>query len=344
MTTRPLSPLTMLLSRHTRRREFITLLGGAAAWPLAARAQQAERVRRIGVLMNATADHPQGGAAVTAFQQALQQLGWSDGRNVRIDTRWGANDVDRDHRYAAELVGLAPDVILASGTLSLASLQRVTRSLPIVFVRVSDPVGAGFVDTLSRPGSNATGFMLFEYSLSGKWLELLKQIAPWVRRAAVLRDPSISAAIGQFAVIQSVAPSLGVEVSAINVRDAGEIERAVAAFAHSANGGLVVAPSASVSAHHKLIIALATRHKLPAVYADRFDVTGGGLISYAPDYIDPFRRAAVYVDRILKGEKPADLPVQAPTKYDLVINLKTAKALGLQIPDKLLALADEVIE
>jgi len=235
-------------------------------------------------------------------------------------------------------------VILASGTLSLASLQRVTRSLPIVFVRVSDPVGAGFVDTLSRPGSNATGFMLFEYSLSGKWLELLKQIAPWVRRAAVLRDPSISAAIGQFAVIQSVAPSLGVEVSAINVRDAGEIERAVAAFAHSANGGLVVAPSASVSAHHKLIIALATRHKLPAVYADRFDVTGGGLISYAPDYIDPFRRAAVYVDRILKGEKPADLPVQAPTKYELVINLKTAKALGLQIPDKLLALADEVIE
>ena len=327
-----------------RRREFIAGLGSAAAWPVVARAQQPQRMRRIGVLLPAAADDVEFQARFGAFLQALALLGWTVGSNVRIEARWTTPNSADIRRHAAELVAIAPDIILAHGAAGIGALLQATRTVPIVFPVAGDPVGSGLVDSLARPGGNATGFVSSEYSLSGKWLELLKQNAPWVRRAAVLRDPSISAAIGQFAVIQSVAPSLGVEVSAINVRDAGEIERAVAAFAHSANGGLVVAPSASVSAHHKLIIALATRHKLPAVYADRFDVTGGGLISYAPDYIDPFRRAAVYVDRILKGEKPADLPVQAPTKYDLVINLKTAKALGLQIPDKLLALADEVIE
>jgi putative ABC transport system substrate-binding protein len=328
-----------------RRREFITLLGGmAAAWPLAARAQQADRVRRIGVLMNVAADDPQGQAGVAAFQQVLQQFGWSDGRNVRIDTRWGENDVDRDRRYAAELVALAPDVILASGTLSVAALQKATRTLPIVFVGVSDPVGAGFVDTLARPGGNTTGFMIFEYSLSGKWLELLKQIAPRLTRAAVLRDSANPAGIAQFGAIQAVAQSLGVELRPVDTRDAGEIERAVAAFARSADGGLIVTPSASVSVHHDLIITLAVRHKLPAVYSSRDNVTGGGLISYGPNIVDQFRRAAAYVDRILKGEKPADLPVQAPTKYELIINLKTAKALDLDVPPTLLARADEVIE
>ena len=276
---------------------------------------------------------------------ATGAVAWSTTtRNLQVDARWGGGDADNIRKHAVEMAALAPDVILAAGGAVVGPLLQATRTVPIVFVVISDPVGAGFVDSLARPGGNATEFINFEYSIGAKWLELLKQIAPGMTRAAILRDPAIATGIGQFGAIQSVAPSLGVEVSAINVRDAGEIERAVAAFAHSANGGLVVAPSASVSAHHKLIIALATRHKLPAVYADRFDVTGGGLISYAPDYIDPFRRAAVYVDRILKGEKPADLPVQAPTKYELVINLKTAKALGLQIPDKLLALADEVIE
>jgi putative ABC transport system substrate-binding protein len=326
-----------------RRREFIMLLGSTAvAWPLAARAQQGEPVRRIGVLMNRAADDTDGQAGVTAFQQSLQQLGWSDGRNVRIDIRWGANDIDRDRKYAAELVALAPDVALAAGTLSVAALQRVARSLPIVFVQVSDPVGAGLVDTLARPGGSTTGFMIFEYSLSGKWLELLKQITPGLSRAAVLRDAANPAGIAQFGAIQATAQSLGVEVSPISVRDAAEIERAVAAFAGAANGGLIVTGSAEV--HHDLIITLAARYKLPAVYNNRTFVADGGLISYGPDRIDQFRSAAGYVDRILKGEKPADLPVQAPTKLELVVNLKTAKALGLNIAPSVLARADEVIE
>jgi putative ABC transport system substrate-binding protein len=328
-----------------RRRYFITLLGGAAAtWPLAARAQQPEQMRRIGVLMNRAADNPEGQAAVAAFRQALQQLGWSDGRNVRIDTRWGANDINRDRRDAAELVALAPDVILASGTPNVAALQHITRSLPIVFVGVTDPVGAGVVDTLARPGGNVTGFMLLEYSSSGKWLELLKQIAPLVKRVGVLRDTANPAGIAQFGAIQGAAQSLGVEVSPVSLRDAGEIDRAVAVFAHSANGGLIVTGSASASVHRDLIIALAAKHKLPAVYANRYMVTDGGLISFGADLIDQYRRAAGYVDRILKGEKPADLPVQAPTKYETVINLKTAKALGLTVPPTLLTRADEVIE
>ena len=327
-----------------RRREFITLLGSAATWPLAARAQQPEQMRRIGVLMNRAVDNPEGQVAVAAFRQALQQLGWSDGRNIRIDTRWGVNDIDRDRRDAAELVALAPDVILASGTPSVAALQHITRSLPIVFVGVTDPVGAGLVDTLARPGGNVTGFMLLEYSSSGKWLELLKQIAPLVKRVGVLRDTANPAGIAQFGAIQGAAQSLGVEVSPVNVRDAGEIERAVAVFARSANGGLIVTGSASASVHRDLIIALAAKYKLPAVYPNRYMVTDGGLISFGADLIDQYRRAAGYVDRILKGEKSADLPVQAPTKYETVINLKTAKAVGLIVPPSLLTTADEVIE
>ena len=325
-----------------RRRDFITLLGGAAAWPLAARAQ--ERMRRIGVLMNAAADDPYGQARLAAFQQVLQQSGWSDGRNVSIDTRWGENDVDRERRYAAELVALAPDVILAAGTLSVAALRRETRTIPIVFNSVSDPVGAGFVDNLARPGGNITGFMIYEYSLSGKWLELLKEIAPRLTRAAVLRDSANPAGIAQFGAIRATALSLGLDVTPINVQGASEIERSIATFARSANGGLVVTPSASVSVHRALIIALAARHRLPAVYAFRSDISDGGLMSFGPDLVDQFRRGAGYVDRILKGEKPADLPVMQPTKFELVINLKTAKALGLTIPPRLLAIADEVIE
>ena len=313
-----------------RRREFITLLGGAAvAWPLAARAQQRERMRRIGMLLPAAADDAEFQARVGAFLQALAQLGWTIGRNVRIDTRWATTNAADIRRHAAELAALAPDVILAHGTSTVGPLLQATRTVPIVFPIVVDPVGAGFVDSLARPGGNATGFMPFEYSLSGKWLELLKEIAPGVTRVAVLRDPAIPTGIGQFGVIQAVAPSLRVEVNPVNVRDAGEIERAVAAFARSPNGGLIVTASASAVLHRDLIITLAARHKLPAVYYERFFVAAGGLISYGPDFIDQFRRAAGYVDRILKGEKPADLPVQAPTKYELVINLKTAKALGL---------------
>ncbi len=328
-----------------RRREFISLFGGAVGfWSRAARAQQPAQIRRIGVLMNRAADDPQGQARLAAFQQTLQELGWSDGRNARIDIRWGEDDVERERKYATELVALAPDVILASGSLSVAALQRITRSVPIVFTTVADPVGAGLVDSLPRPGGNTTGFMLFEYSLSGKWLELLKQVAPQVARAGILRIPNDASATAQFAVIQAVAQSLGVEVTPFLVRDSGEIERAVVTFARAANGGLILTPSASASVHRDLIIALAARHKLPAVYTYRFDVSGGGLISYGPDPVDQFRRAAGYVDRILKGEKPADLPVQAPTKYELVINLRTAKALGLTIPTTLLATADEVIE
>jgi ABC-type uncharacterized transport system substrate-binding protein len=332
-----------------RRRAFITLLGGAAAapatlWPLAARSQQPERMRRIGVLMSLTADDPEGQARLTAFLQGLQQLGWTDGRNVRIDSRWGAGDSDRSRRYAAELVALAPDVILASGTSTMGPLLRATRTVPIVFTQVTDPVGAGFVDSLARPGGNATGFTLSEYGISGKWLELLKEIAPRVTRVAVLRDPDMAAGSGQLGAIQSVAPSFGVELSPVNVRDAPEIERAVAAFARSPNGGLIVSASGLAIVHRDLIITLAARHRLPAVYFARYFVTDGGLISYGSDNIDPHRRAAGYVDRILKGEKPADLPVQAPVKYELVINLKTAKALGIEVPPMLLARADEVIE
>jgi putative ABC transport system substrate-binding protein len=332
-----------------RRREFITLLGGAAAtWPLSARAQQAERVRRIGVLQGGRdrdrADDPRSQPNTAAFLQALQQLGWTDGRNVKIDYRWPTGDADKARKYAAELVALAPDVILAFGSPNMTPLLQATRTVPIVFVAVVDPVGAGFVDSLSRPGGNATGFMLFEYGLSAKWPELLKQIAPGVTRAAVLRDSAITSGIGQFAVIQYVAPSVGVEVSPVDVRDPSEIERGVAAFARTSNGGLIVAASPLSLVHRELIVALAARHKLPTVYFLRVFVTGGGLISYGPDTIDQARRAAGYVDRILKGEKPADLPVQAPTKYELAINLKTAKALGLTVPPTLLTQADEVIE
>ena len=328
-----------------RRREFITLLGGVTfGWPLAARAQQADRVRRIGVLMNLAADDPESSARLTAFLQGLQQLGWTDGRNVRIDTRWAAGDADRYRKSATELVALTPDVILATGASAVAPLQQATRTVPIVFVQVIDPVGAGFVASLARPGGNATGFTLFEYGMSGKWLELLKEIAPRVTRAAVLRDPASAPGIGQFAAIQAVAPSFGVELSPVDVRDAGEIERAIAAFARAANSGLIVTASPSAAIHRELIITLAARHQLPAVYPFRYFVTGGGLISYGANFLDQYRRAAGYVDRILKGEKPADLPVQAPTKYELVINLKTAKALGLTVPSTLLARADEVIE
>jgi putative ABC transport system substrate-binding protein len=328
-----------------RRRQFITLLGGAAAaWPLTVHAQKADRMRRIGVLNNPAADDPDSQARVAAFAQALQELGWIDGRNVRIDYRWSSGDPDRIRRYAAELVALAPDVIVTTGAASAGPLLQATRTVPIVFLSVVDPVGAGFVDSLARPGGNATGFILFEYSISGKWMEVLKQIAPGVTRAAVIRDPAISAGTGQFGVIQSVASSFGVEVSPVNLRDAGEIERAITAFARSPNGGLIVTGSALSFVHRDLIITLAARHKLPAVYYRRLFVTGGGLISYGPNLVDEYRHAAGYVDRILKGEKPADLPVQAPTKYELVINLKTAKALGLDVPPTLLARADEVIE
>jgi ABC-type uncharacterized transport system substrate-binding protein len=302
------------------------------------------RIRRIGVLMNRAADNPAGQATVTAFQQNLRQIGWSEGHNVRFDVRWGANDVDRDRRDAAELVGLAPDVILAGGTPGVVALQRVTRSVPIVFVGVTDPVGAGLVDTLARPRGNITGFMLLEYSSSGKWLELLKQIAPHLTRAAVLRDSTNPAGIAQFGAIQAAAQSLGVEVSPVSVQIPGEIERAAVALARSTNGGLIVTGSASASAYYDVIIALAAKYKLPAVYPYRFMITSGGLMSYGADLVDQYRRAAVYIDRILKSEKPADLPVQAPTKYELVINLKTAKALGLEVPAQLLARADEVIE
>jgi putative ABC transport system substrate-binding protein len=302
-------------------------------------------MRRIGVLQGGQdTDDPRSQPNITAFMQALQQLGWADGRNVKIDHRWPAGDPDKARKYAAELVALTPDVILAIGTPSLASLLQATRTVPIVFVAVSDPVGAGYVDSLSRPGGNATGFVLFDYSLSTKWLELLKQIVPGVTRAAVLRDPAISSGTGQWGAIQSAAPALGVEVSPVNVSDTPEIERGVAAFARSGNGGLIVTGSPLALVHRELIIALAARHKLPTVYFLRPFVTGGGLISYGPNVVDQSRRAAGYVDRILKGEKPADLAVQAPTKYELVINLKTAKTLSLSIPPAVLARADEVIE
>ena len=325
-------------------RALITLLGGAAAWPVAARAQQAERMRRIGVLMNTAADDPEPAHSLATFVQRLQQLGWTDGRNVQIDTRWAAGDADRIRRYTVELVALAPEVIVVTGTAAMAPMLQATRTVPIVFANIADPVGAGFVDSMARPGGNATGFIQFEYSVSGKWLELLKELAPRVTRTAVIRDFGLTSGIGQFAVIQSVAPSVGVEVSPVSVRDAGEIERAVTAFARPGNGGLILTASALSVVHRDLIIALAARHKLPAVYYRRAFVTSGGLISYGYDVVDQYRGAAGYVDRILRGEKPADLPVQAPTKYELAINLKAAKALGLDVPQSVLARADEVIE
>jgi putative ABC transport system substrate-binding protein len=328
-----------------KRRAFITLLGGAAVIrPLAARAQQGERMRRIGVLLPAAADDAQYQTWVGAFLQGLAQLGWTIGRNVRIDTRWATTNAVDIRRHAAELVALAPDVILSHGDSTVGPLLQVTRTVPIVFVLVADPVGGGLVDSLARPGGNVTGFMNFEYSLGGKWLELLKEIAPGVTRVAVLRDTATPAGIGLFGVIQAVAPSLRMELSPANVRDASEIEGTVAAFARSPNGGLIVTSTGLVLRHRELIIALAARHKLPAVYSDHSFVAAGGLLSYGPDRIGRYRQAAGYVDRILKGEKPADLPVQAPVKYELTINLKTAKALGIDIPTTLLARADEVIE
>jgi putative tryptophan/tyrosine transport system substrate-binding protein len=328
-----------------KRREFITLLGGAAAaWPLAARAQQRERMRRIGVLMNLAADDPEGQARLTAFAQGLQEFGWSEGRNVRIEYRWSAGQAERARKYAAELVALAPDVILATGSPSVMPLLELTRTLPIVFVQVADPVGAGLVESLARSGGNATGFSVFEYAISAKWLELLKEIAPAVKRVAVLRDATSPAGIGQFAAIQSMASSVGVQLTPIAVNDPREIERGIAAFAHGSNGGLIVTQSGLAIRHRELIVALAARYRLPAVFSLRRDVVSGALVSYGPDSVDPYRRVAGYVDHILKGEKPADLPVQTPTKYELVINLKTAKALGLDVSATLLARADEVIE
>ena len=327
-----------------RRRDFIKgIVGSATAWPLVARAQQPERMRRIGVLLP-TADDQEARIRLTTFQQALEGLGWTNGRNVHIDTRLSAGKAADTRKYAAELAALAPDVFVVVGSSGLPAALEATRTVPIVFVLVPDPVGSGFVHSLSQPGGNATGFMMFEYNLCGKWPELLKEIAPGITRAAVLRDPAIVAGIGQFAVIQSVAPSVGVEVIPINLGDAAEIKREVAAFAQSANGGLISTASALSTVHRDLIIALAAEHKLPAVYQDRNYVTAGGLISYGPNFLDQFRRAASYVDRILKGERPADLPVQAPTKYELVINLKTAKVLGLAVPPSVRARADEVIE
>jgi len=328
-----------------RRRAFVVgITGSAFAWPLAVRAQQSERIRRIGVLHTPAADDSEGQARSAAFLQGLQQLGWTDGRNVRIDTRWAAGDPDHIRRYVAELVALAPDVIMATGSATVGPLLQATRTVPIVFAGVPDPVGSGFVESLARPGGNATGFIVFEYGIGAKWLELLKEIAPSVTRVAVLRDPAITAGIGMWGAIQSVAPSFGVDLRPIDVRDAGEMERALAAFAGGPNGGLIVTGSALAVVHRNLIIRLAARHKLPAVYFARYFVGDGGLISYGPNQLDQYRQAAAYVDRILKGEKPADLPVQAPTQYETVLNLKTAKALGLNVPATVLARADEVIE
>jgi len=327
-----------------QRREFITLLGGTVmAWPLAAHAQQAERVRRIGVLMPFTANDPEAQARNALFEKSLRELGWMVGRDLQIDYRSPGGEAASIRRSAAELVALAPDLIMTVGSATMGPVQQATRTIPIVFVNLADPVGAGFVQSLARPGGNATGFTNFEYSMSGKWVELLKQIAPYVTRAAVLRDPTSAAGIGQFSAIQSIAQSLGVVLTPFSVRDAGEIERDVAAFARSGNGGLIVT-AGGTAFRRDLIIGLASRHKLPAVYPFRYYAKDGGLITYGPDPRDSIRRAAAYVDRILKGEKPADMPVQAPTKYELVINLKTAKALGLAIPPAVLARADEVIE
>jgi len=328
-----------------RRREFITLLcSEAVAWPRSARAQQGERMRRIGVLSSLAADDIESLARIAAFRQGLRQLGWIDGRDVRIDARWGGGDAEDIHKYATELVALAPDVIVASGGSVVGPLQQASRTVAIVFVQTPDPVGAGFVDSLARPGGNATGFTTAEFGIGAKRLELLKQIAPGVTRVAVIRDPTVSAGIGELGAIQSVAPSFGVELSPVNVRDPNDMERAITAFARVANGGVILTSSGLSIVHRALIVTLTARHKLPAVYSNRLFVSGGGLISYGPDSIDPYRRAAGYVDRILKGEKPADLPVQQATRFELAINLKTARTLGLEIPPSLLARADEVIE
>jgi len=327
-----------------RRRAFLSLLGGTAAWPLAARAQQHEKMRRIGVLMNLTADDVEGQGRLAAFLQGLQEAGWSVGRNVRVDLRWGAGDTELYRSHAEELVALAPDVILAAGAIVVLTLQRASRTIPIVFANAADPVGMGLVASLARPGGNTTGFTIFEFSMGGKWLELLKQIAPGITRAAVLRDPSLASGAGEFGAIQTVAPSFGVELRPVDVRDPEQIERDITAFAGESNGGLIVTQNALAILNRKLVITLAARHRLPAIYAYSSFVTEGGLISYGPDSMDGYRRAAGYVDRILKGEKPADLPVQAPVKYELAINLKTAKALGLDVPPTVLARADEVIE
>jgi putative tryptophan/tyrosine transport system substrate-binding protein len=327
-----------------RRRQFITLLGGTATWPLAARAQQPGGRRRLGVLMATAADDPESRKRLFALLQGLQQLGWVEGRNLRVDIRWAAGNVDDTRRYAAELTALAPDIILAAGSLAAGPLLQATRTIPIVFTHVPDPVGAGFIDSMARPGGNATGFTSFDYGLSVKWLELLKEIAPQVTRVGVIRDPNLTAGIGQWGAIQGAAPAAGVEVVPVNVRDAAEIERAVAAFARLGNGGLIVTASGLAVVHRDLIIALAARHKLPAVFWQRFFVADGGLISYGDDVIEHYRLAAGYIDRVLKGEKPGDLPVQLSTKLELVINLKAAKSLGLDVPDALLARADEVIE
>jgi putative ABC transport system substrate-binding protein len=328
-----------------RRRDFVTLLGSAAgAWPLKARAQNSERIRRVGVLMTLAAHDPIAQVRIKAFVQGLQQLGWNEGSNLQLAIWWDALDPERRRKGVTELVALAPDVIFTTGSTTVGPLLQATRSVSIVFVIVPDPVGAGFVDTLARPGGNATGYLQFEYALSGKWLQLLKEVAPNITRAGVLRDPSLTAAVAQYAAIQSAAPSLSTELMPLNARDASEIERVVVEFARSVNGGLIVTSGPLTAVHRNLIIALTARHKLPAVYYERYFVAAGGLISYGPDFLDQYRRAAGYVDRILKGEKPADLPVQAPTKYQLVINLKTAKALGLEVPPTLLARADEVIE
>jgi putative ABC transport system substrate-binding protein len=327
-----------------RRREFITILGSLAAWPLAARAQTSERVRRIGALMYLAADDPDSPARVTAFARGLQELGWIEGRNIQIEYRWGGGNMDRVRKYAAELVALASDVILVSSGSALAALQNATRTVPVVFVNVTDPVGAGYVATLAHPGGNTTGFTLFEYGTSGKWLELLKQIVPNITRAAVIRDPSITSGTGQFAAIQAVAPSFGVELTPVDARDASGIEQTIAGLTRGSNCGLIVTASPSAFRRRELIIALAAKHQLPAVYPIRAFVADGGLISYGTNEIEQHHRAAGYVDRILKGEKPGDLPVQAPVKYETVINLNTAKALGLEVPPTLLARADEVIE
>jgi putative ABC transport system substrate-binding protein len=326
------------------RREFITLLFSAAAWPLAARAQQADRVRSIGVIVPLVEDDAFARAEISAFVAALQQAGWTDGHNARIQVRWAGPIPSDIRRNAAELVALRPDVVLAYGSSTVGPLLQNTRTVPIVFPVMGDPVAAGFVESLARPGGNITGFALYEFSISAKWLELLKRIAPHVTRAGIIRDPTLTAGTAMFGAIQAVAPSLGVDVRPIDVRDASEIERAVTAFARSSNGGLIVIPSPFAPLHRNLIVALAARHNLPTVYYERFLVSAGGLVSYGPDFFDEYRRAAGYINRVLKGEKPADLPVQAPTKYKTVINLKTAKALGLEIPPTVLTIADEVIE
>jgi putative ABC transport system substrate-binding protein len=326
------------------RRELIAGLGSTAAWPMAARGQQRVRMRRIGVLMGMTSDDPESQVRLAALAQGLQQLGWVVSQNIQIDYRWASGNAEIMRKNAAELIALAPDIILAHSSAAVAPLLQATRTMPIVFMNVADPVGAGYVDSLSRPGGNVTGFSNFEYNIAGKWLELLKEIAPGVTRVAVIRESAIAAGPGQFGAIQAAAPAMGVEVLPVDVRNADEIERAITSFARSSNGGLIVTASPGAALHRDLIISLAARHRLPAVYFARYNLVSGGLLSYGPNFPDQFRRAASYIDRILKGEKPADLPVQAPTKYELVINLKTAKALGIDMPATLLARADEVIE